>query len=63
MLDGGFAGGKVRIRHSENQAAAKQLAQIIRESFPNCDIRIGVNRGLCSYYAEKGGVLVGFESK
>lgn len=63
MLDGGFAGGKVRIRHSENQAAAEQLAQIIRESYPNCDIRIGVNRGLCSYYAEKGGVLVGFESK
>lgn len=63
MLDGGFAGGKVRIRHSDNQEAAEQLAQIIRESHPNCDIRIGVNRGLCSYYAEKGGVLVGFESK
>lgn len=63
MLDEGFAGGKVRIRHSENEEAAKQLAEIIRKSYPNCDIRIGVNRGLCSYYAEKGGILVGFESQ
>lgn len=62
MRDGGFTGGKVRIRHSENPNAAQQLAETIRESYPDCDIRIGVNRGLCSYYAEKGGVLVGFES-
>ena len=62
MRNEGFAGGKVRIRHSENPNAAQQLAEIIRESYPDCDIRIGVNRGLCSYYAEKGGVLVGFES-
>lgn len=27
------------------------------------DIKIEVNRGLCSYYAEKGGILVGFESR
>lgn len=35
----------------------------IQNCFPNADIKIGVNRGLCSYYAEKGGILVGFESK
>ena len=62
MRNEGFAGGKVRIWHSENPNAAQQLAETIRESYPGCDIRIGVNRGLCSYYAEKGGVLVGFES-
>ena len=28
----------------------------------NASIKIGVNHGLCSYYAEKGGILVGFES-
>ena len=62
MRENGFAGGKVRIRHSENPDAAQQLADSIRESYPDCDIRIGANRGLCSYYAEKGVVLVGFES-
>lgn len=62
MLDRGYVGGKVRIRHSENEGAARRLAELIQKDFPGCDIKIGVNRGLCSYYAEKGGVLVGFES-
>lgn len=46
----------------ETLDVAGMLAETIWESYPDCDIRIGVNRGLCSYYAEKGGVLVGFES-
>ncbi|MGN0077201.1 MAG: DegV family protein [Coriobacteriales bacterium] len=61
MLEGGFAGGKVRIRHTHNEKAAAKLAELVRESFPGCDIRIGANRGLCSYYAERGGLLVGYE--
>lgn len=40
---------------------AEALAVKIREIWPSCDIRIGANRGLCSYYCEPGGVLVGFE--
>lgn len=63
MQQSGYAGGKVRIRHSDNQNAAEILAGNIQNCFPNVDIKIGVNRGLCSYYAEKGGILVGFESK
>ena len=31
------------------------------EKFPNAEIEIGVLRGLCSYYAEVGGVLVAYE--
>lgn len=63
MLDGGFAGGKVRIRHSDNRNAAEMLSGEILSNYPDADIQIGVNRGLCSYYAEKGGILVGFESR
>lgn len=62
MLETGFSGGKVRIRHTGNEKAASKLAELVRGSFPNCDVRVGANRGLCSYYAERGGVLVGFES-
>lgn len=62
MLKSGYSGGKVRIRHSGNPNAADILAQQIKNSFPNADIKIGENRGLCSYYAEKGGILIGFES-
>ena len=60
MLQKGFVGGKVRIRHSQNEQSANKLAQIIKEKYPDCDLIIGENRGLCSYYAE-GGILVGFE--
>lgn len=57
----GYAGGKVRIRHSNNPKAAQKLADQIRAQYPNCDLQIGENRGICSYYAEEGGLLVGFE--
>ncbi|MDO5143991.1 MAG: DegV family protein [bacterium] len=62
MQQSGYAGGKVRIRHSDNPKAAQKLAGSIRDAFPGADIQIGENRGLCSYYAEKGGILVGFVS-
>lgn len=61
MLKEGYTGGKVRIRHSENEEAAMKLAESIRKNYPSCDVQIDVNRGLRSYYAEKGGLLVGFE--
>lgn len=62
MQQSGSAGGKVRIRHSDNPGAAEMLCGEIISSYPTADIKIGTNRGLCSYYAEKGGVLVGFEN-
>ena len=61
MQELGFQGGKVRISHSYNEHGAQSLAGLIREAFPLCDIQIRLNRGLCCYYAEEGGVLVGFE--
>lgn len=63
MQQSGYSGGKVRIRHSDNQNAAEVLFGEIHSKYPEADIKIGENRGLCSYYAEKGGILVGFESQ
>ena len=62
MKAAGFDGGKVRLRHTANLQAAQDLAELICSDFPECDILVGENRGLCSYYAEPGSVLVGFES-
>ena len=56
-----FAGGKVRITHCMNEAGAQQLRQLILSAFPHADVKISLNRGLCSFYAERGGLLVGFE--
>ena len=57
----GFSSGKVRIAHCSNLSAAERLKQMIRTRFKTADIQIYRHRGLCSFYAEKGGLLVGFE--
>ena len=62
MKKRGFSGGKVRIDHCLNPEGAKSLAEKILSEFPDCDLKIGENKGLCSFYAEKGGMLIGFEN-
>ncbi len=57
----GYVGGRIRIAHCRNEAAAMSLKERILTEFPQADIAITPCRGLCSYYAEKGGLLVGFE--
>lgn len=57
----GYAGGKVRIAHCFNEPAAHALRDLLHADFPAADIVIYPCRGLCSFYAEKGGLLVGFE--
>ena len=61
MKSSGFSGGKVRIAHCGNRSAADKLYQIIMAQFPETDVQIESCLGLCSYYAEKGGLLVGYE--
>ena len=56
-----MAKGKVRIAHCQNEAAANRFADMIHAALPEVQVTVGINRGLCSYYAEKGGLLIGFE--
>ena len=62
MQEAGYQGGKVRLTHSYNPAAAEAFAAMLQEVYPDCDVSICCNRGLCCYYAEEGSLLVGFES-
>lgn len=57
----GFRSGKISIGHCQNPTAAETLKQLILEKFKSAQIEIHKFKGLCSFYAEKGGVLVGFE--
>ncbi len=57
----GYKGGKVRLAHSYNKEAAENFKRMILDSYPNADISITLNRGLCCFYAEEGGLLCGFE--
>ena len=61
MLVNGYNGGKVRIHHCMNKLAAEKLSVMIKEKFQKATVFIQETRGLCSFYAESGGLLVGYE--
>lgn len=62
MEELGYKGGSVRIGHCQNTALATELCTEIQQRFPEADVRSYSLRGLCSYYAERGGIMLGFES-
>lgn len=61
LIKNGYNGAKIRIDHCENKNAAEKLKEMIKENFPEADVKCGETSGLCSFYAEKGGMLVGYE--
>ena len=61
MVAMGYEGGKMRIAHCMNPDAAETLRSNILAAYPGADIKIRTAGGLCSFYAEKGGLLIGFE--
>lgn len=61
MVEKGYRGGKVILDHVYNPDAAQALKEKILEKFPDADVRIGLCGGLCCFYAEQGGLLVGYE--
>ena len=58
----GYCGGKVRISHVLNAEGAEKLKAHIIGMWPTADVKVYPTTGLCSYYAEQGGLLVGFET-
>ena len=61
MQELNYAGGKVRIDHCFNENDANQLKNVILEKYPSAEITLAPTRGLCSFYAEVGGLMIGFE--
>ena len=61
MVSRGYEGGKMRISHCLNLAAAETLKANILAAYPDADVQIRPTGGLCSFYAEKGGMIIGFE--
>lgn len=54
-----FNSKKVVIDHANNEKGALALKDLIQSKYPNCQIEIGTCKALCSFYAEKGGLMVG----
>lgn len=62
LKDLGYNGGKVRIAHCHNESAAMELMEKLKQQFHDADVALGKTGCLCSFYAEEGGLLVGFET-
>lgn len=57
----GFVGGRISIGHCRNENAVQKLKELVLAKFPMAHVELHKLNGLCSFYAEKGGILVGFE--
>ncbi len=58
----GVKEGKVIISHCFNPDAANALKELILKKIQKAQVIIGECRGLCSFYAEKGGLMIGYEA-
>lgn len=63
IVDKGCNGRKIRIAHVLNEDGALKLKGMLQEVFPEAVIDINPTRALDSFYAERGGLLVAFETK
>lgn len=61
MAERGCKGGTVHIDHCLNPDAANKLKALMESQFPNIDVHVHECGVLCSYYADKGGLIIGYE--
>lgn len=61
MKKAGYAGGKIVMAHRHNDKFCQELSQLIRADYPQAAIEELPTSGLCSFYAEEGGLLIGYE--
>lgn len=60
MRDSGFTGGPVYIDHVFNEKAADDLARKIKGAWNGAEVTCMPCGGLCSYYAETDGLIIGY---
>ena len=58
---GFYDGAQLRIAHCLGEKQARDLADATLAQFPNAKITIEPTTALCSFYAEAGGLMIGFE--
>ena len=58
---GFYDGAILRIAHCFGEVHAKALADAMLAEFPNAKVTIEPTTALCSFYAEAGGLMIGFQ--
>ena len=61
MTERGFTGEKVVISHCKNQTFAEKLKSAILEKWQNAEISFRETKGLDSFYAERGGIIIAYK--
>lgn len=61
LQNSGLKNGRVKIGHCYNEETVQNLVHSIEVYFPEAEISVHTLRGLCSFYAEIGGILIGYE--
>ncbi|WP_426806898.1 DegV family protein [Streptococcus anginosus] len=61
LIKAGYAGGQIIIAHRNNSKFCQQFSEMVRERFPQAVIEVIPTSGLCSFYAEENGLLMGYE--
>lgn len=55
-----YQGGEVIIDHCENEKDANTIKEKILANYRNAQVSVRPMHGLCSFYAEEGGIMIGF---
>jgi len=58
---GFYDGAQLRIAHCFGEVQAQDLADAVCKQFPNTKVKLEPTTALCSFYAEEGGLMIGFE--
>ena len=61
LIKAGYTGGHITIAHCNNGKFIEQFSELIREKFAQASIEVLPTSELCSFYAEEGGLLMGYE--
>lgn len=62
MVEKGFSGGRVAVSHCQNPVLAEKFKNRILEQWGQTKLEVLEASGLDSYYAERGGLIVAFET-
>ncbi len=60
MGHNGFCGGSVYVSHCQNSELAEKFRQSVLLRWPRAQVTVLETRGLCSYYAERSGLITAF---
>lgn len=62
MKKAGYNGGRIVMAHRNNAKFFQQFSDLVKAEFADAVIEEVPTSGLCSFYAEEGGLLMGYET-